>query len=304
MKFEITILGSGSALPSLSRNTTAQLVNIRENYFLVDCGEGTQLQMQKFGISPSKINHIFISHLHGDHYLGLIGFLTTQSLLGRTREMHLYANEELKPILDLHLKVADSRLNYPLHFHKLNYNNKELLYESDHVTVHSFPMKHRIPVCGFLFNEKQRELRIDKDALAIYKIPVKALAEIKKGKDFIDQNGKTIKNSLITLPPEKTYSFAFCSDTKYDKNICDYIQGVHTIFHEATFLHKDLEKAKKTFHSTAKQAALIASQAKASELIIGHFSLRYKSINSFLKEAQEDFENTRLAEDGAVIRIY
>lgn len=304
MKFEITILGSGSALPSLQRNPTSHLVNVRENYFLVDCGEATQLQMQKYKVNASKINHIFISHLHGDHYLGLIGFLTSQSLLGRTRELHLYANEELKTIIDIHLKVADSRLNYPMHFHPLQYNDKTLIMENNAVEVYSFPMKHRVPVCGFLFKEKTRELRIDKTALEIYRIPVKALADIKKGSDYIDPNGKVIPNAKITLPEEKTYAYAFCTDTKFHKKIADYIKGAHTVFHEATFLHKDLEKAKKTYHSTALQAAQIANSAEATQLIIGHFSARYKGTEAFLKEAKEEFENTTTAYDGAVITIY
>ena len=304
MKFEITILGSGSALPTLQRNTTAQLVNIRENYFLVDCGEGVQLQMQKYKIAPSKINHIFISHLHGDHYLGLMGFLTSQNLLGRTNELHLYANSRLKEIIDLQMSVSDSKFNFPFYFHSLNYENKNLIYENKSVQVYSFPMKHRIPVCGFLFQEKKRELRLNKDALKDYKVPVKMMASIKSGEDFIDEKGKHIKNEFLTLPFEKTFSYAFCTDTKYYPKITEFIKEVHTIFHEATFIEKDKDKAKKTYHSTALQAAKIAKDSLAQQLVLGHFSVRYKGTDVFLNEAKLEFENTIIANDGNIIKLY
>lgn len=304
MKFEIRILGSGSAIPTLERHASAQLVNIRENYFLVDCGEGTQLQMRRFGCAYSKINHIFISHLHGDHYLGLIGFISSMNLLGRTRDLYLYANESLKPIIDQHLQVSDTRLNFTLHFHPLNFNGKEVIMENDYVKISSFPMKHRIPCCGFLFEEKERELRISKDALRDYRIPVASIAGIKQGGDYTMPDGKIIPNKLLTLPREELYSYAYCSDTAYTPKVIAAIQGVHTLYHEATFLENLKDRAKKTFHSTAKQAAQVALESGVQNLVIGHFSLRYKSVDGFLSEAREVFPQTSIANDGDLIQLY
>lgn len=304
MKFEVYILGSGSAIPTLERGCSSQLVNLRENYLLVDCGEGTQLQMRKYKISSSKIDHIFISHLHGDHYLGLIGFISSMNLLGRTQDLFLYAHAELKTIIDQHLKVSDTRLNFRLHFIPLGYDEKTVIMENKYLRVSSFPMKHRIPTCGFLFEEKERELRLDKQSLGTYRIPVAKLADIKKGEDYITPEGKTIPNRLITLPPEPVFSYAYCSDTTYSKKVIGAIKGVHTLYHEATFLEDLKDRAKKTFHATAQQAAKVASEAGVQQLYIGHFSLRYKSTRMFEEEAREIFENTTVVNDGDIIRIY
>lgn len=304
MKFEIYILGSGSALPTLERGCTSQVVNLRENYFLVDCGEGTQLQMRKFKISASKINHIFISHLHGDHYLGLIGFISSMNLLGRTQDLYLYANERLKDIIDQHLEVADTRLNFRLHFFPLSYEGKKVIMENKYMRIYSFPMKHRIPTCGFLFEEKERELRLSKQAIADYNIPVARLAGIKKGEDYITPEGKLIKNNLMTLAPEPTYSYAFCSDTTYSKKVIEAIKGVHTLYHEATFLEDLKDRAKKTCHSTALQAAKVASEAGVHQMFMGHFSVRYKTFRDFEQQAREMFRESHVVNDGDVIRIY
>jgi ribonuclease Z len=304
MKFEITILGSGSSIPTTERNSTSQLVNIRENYMLVDCGEGTQIQLRKFKCPFSKINHIFISHLHGDHYLGLIGFISSMNLLGRKTDLYLYANEDLKPIIDQHLKVSDTRLNFKLLFNSLKYDSKHIIMENEYLKVSSFPMKHRVPTCGFLFEEKERELRIDKNALKDYKIPVAKIAGIKKGDDYITAEGKTINNELMTLPPEKTYSYAYCSDTAYSKKVIDAIKGVHTLYHESTFLEDLIDRAKKTFHSTAQQAAKVATEVDAKQLFLGHFSLRYSKISEFQKQAREIFKEAKTVNDGDIIKIY
>lgn len=304
MKFEIHILGSGSAIPTLDRGCTAQVVNLRENYFLVDCGEGTQLQMRRYKISSSKINHIFISHLHGDHYLGLIGFISSLNLLGRTQDLYLYANPDLKPILDLHMKVSDTHLNYKLHFVPLQYDEKVLLMENKYLRVFSFPMKHRVPTCGFLFEEKERELRLNKQALDHYQVPVAQMAALKKGEDFITGEGKKVANKLLTLPSEPVYSYAYCSDTAYSKKVIEAIKGVHTLYHEATFLDDLKDRAKKTMHSTALQAANVARESGAQQLFIGHFSVRYKNFDDFVTEAGAAFENIKTVNDGDVIRIY
>jgi len=304
LKFEVYILGSGSAIPSLERSCSAQVVNLRENYLLVDCGEGTQLQMRKYQINSSKINHIFISHLHGDHYLGLIGFISSMNLLGRTQDLFLYAHADLKTIIDQHLRVSDTRLNFRLHFVPLGYEEKTLIMENKYLRVFSFPMKHRIPTCGFLFEEKERELRLDKQSLATYRIPVAKLAGIKQGDDYVTPEGKVIKNRLITLPPEPVFSYAYCSDTTYSKKVIEAIKGVHTLYHEATFLEDLKDRAKKTFHSTAQQAAKVALEAGVQQLYMGHFSLRYKSVNFFEVEAREIFERATIVNDGDIIRIY
>ncbi|HLP13877.1 MAG TPA: ribonuclease Z [Flavobacteriales bacterium] len=304
MKFEITILGSGSSIPTLERGSTAQLVNLRENYFLVDCGEGTQMQMRKYKVAYSKINHIFISHLHGDHYLGLVGFLSSMSLLGRKTDLTVYANADLKPIIDQHFKISDTRLNFKLHFKALDFDQKEMIYENNYVRVFSFPTKHRVPCCGFYFEEKQRELRLDKEAIKDYKVPVAKMAAIKKGDDFVTADGKIIKNKLLTLPAEKTYSYAFASDTCYSKKVIEAVKGVDVLYHESTFLEDLIDRAKKTFHSTAKQAAKVAVETGAKELYLGHFSVRYGKVEEFAKEAREVFKNSHVVNDGDVIKIY
>ncbi|HYG50928.1 MAG TPA: ribonuclease Z [Flavobacteriales bacterium] len=304
MKFEITILGSGSSIPTLERHSTAQLVNLRENYFLLDCGEGTQIQMRRFKVPYSKINHIFISHLHGDHYLGLIGFISSMNLLGRKTDLTVYGNSELKTIIDQHLRVSGTRLNFKMHFKALNYDKKELIHENNYIRIYSFPTKHRIPCCGFLFEEKERELRLDKQALKDYKIPVAKMAGIKKGDDFVTPAGKTIKNKLLTLPKEKVYSYAFSADTCYSKKVIEAVKGVDVLYHESTFLEDLLDRAKKTFHSTAKQAAKVALEASVKKLYMGHFSVRYNKFEEFVKEAREVFKNSYVVNDGDVIKIY
>lgn len=304
MKFEITILGSGSSIPTLERGSSAQLVNFRESYFLIDCGEGTQLQMRKFNTPYSKINHIFISHLHGDHYLGLVGLISSMNLLGRTRDLYVYAAAELKTILDQHFKVSETWLNFTLHFIPLNHVEKQLIFENNYIQVFSFPTKHRIPCCGFLFVEKARELRLNKEAIKDYDIPVSKMNAIKKGEDFITAEGKKIKNKILTLPAENLYSYAYCSDTAYSKKVIEAIKDTHTIYHESTFLDNLMDRAKKTMHSTAKQAAKVAVEANVQKMFIGHFSIRYKNDKEFITEAREIFEETYAVKDGDVIKLY
>lgn len=304
MKFEVTILGCGSSTPSLLRNPAAQLINIRENYFLVDCGEGTQLQLRKYKIRFQRINHIFISHLHGDHYLGLIGFLQSLHLLGRKNELHIYANAQLEELIQLNLKVSNSSLHYPLIFHPLKYNNPEIIFEDHQVEVETVLLKHRIPCCGFIFREKQKPLAINPEKLAQYKIPVALLPGIKLGQNYITPEGKIIPNSEITFQRAKSYSYGYCSDTAYDENIIPGLKNIDVIFHESTFVNEHATRAKDTFHSTARQAAEIAKKANAGKLVLGHFSVRYKSTDKFLSEAKEEFENTELAEDGKIIKLY
>lgn len=298
MNFELTILGCSSATPTSERNPTAQVLNVLERFFLIDCGEGTQMQMRRNKIKFQRISHIFISHLHGDHYLGLMGLLSSMHLLGRKHDLHLYGNPVLKEIVDIHLKAGDTRLNYPLHFHPLTYDKSELLFEDDKVTVHTIILNHRIPCCGFLFREKPRPRHIIREKLKQYNVPVWAINNIRNGEDFITEEGKTIPNEELTNSPPPPRAYAYCSDTRYNESIIPQLEGVDLLYHEATFMQDMLPRAELTYHSTAREAATIALKAKAGQLIIGHYSARYGNLQPLLEEAKEVFANTLLAEEG------
>ncbi|MFZ5552756.1 MAG: ribonuclease Z [Bacteroidota bacterium] len=304
MKFEITILGCGSATPSLLRNPAAQVVNVQENYFLVDCGEGTQLQLRRHKFKTQRIHHIFISHLHGDHYLGLIGYLQSLHLLGRTHELHLYAHSSLKDLIDLNLKISHSTLGFPLVFHPLRYDQPEIIFENKQVEIKTVILKHRIPCCGFVFREKKKLLSINPDKIKEYGIPVAVLPSVKEGNDYITDSGQVIPNAEITLPVAKSYSYAYCSDTAWSEEVARQLDEPDVLYHESTFTEEHKDRAKETYHSTAREAADIARKCRAGKLILGHFSVRYKTTDDFLLQAKEIFENTELAEDGKVIKLY
>lgn len=304
MHFDVTILGSGSSMPSLSRGSAAQLVNVRENFFMIDCGEGTQIQLRKFSVKIQRLNHIFISHLHGDHYLGLIGLISSLHLLGRTNELNIYAHEDLRSIIDQHLKVSQTYLKYKLNFHPLKYEGKNLLFENKAVSVYSFPLKHRIPCCGFLFREKDKKLPLNKEKIKEYNIPLHYMNRLKDGEDYQSEEGFVIPNYVLTLERPKSYSYAYCSDTIYNESLVEHIQGTDVIYHESTFLNDLKDRAKETFHSTAGQAATIARMAGVNRLILGHFSVRYRNVNDFQTEAMQIFPSTEIAEDGKVFRLY
>lgn len=301
--FEITILGCSSATPTSTRNSTSQLLNISEKYFLIDCGEGTQMQLRKFKVKFSKINHIFISHLHGDHFFGLVGLLSSFHLLGRTNEMHVYGAAGLKDIIELQFKFSDTALKYPLVFHPTNPIEHEVLYEDNKIIIESFPLYHRIPCTGFVFREKKALLGVIKKKIEEYKIPIADIPKIKVGEDFITAEGVKVKNEELTHRPPDPRSYAFCSDTAYNEKIIPHIQGVNMLYHEATFMDNLRQRAKQTFHSTTVQAATIAQKAEVGQLILGHYSARYKDVEPLRTEAKTVFENTELAEDGKVIRI-
>jgi len=303
MRFELTVLGSNSAIPTLERNPSSQVLNINERLFLIDCAEGTQLQLRKFHIKFQKINHIFISHLHGDHYFGLIGLLFSFHLLGREKDLHLYGPEKLLPIIKLQLDASDSKLLFPLKFHSLKEGVQDLIFDDGLISVTSFPLKHSIPTWGFLFKEKKRERNIRKDMLDGLEIPVEEFKKIKNGADFTDKNGKTYLNEDLTTPPPKERSFAYCSDTSYYEEIIDYIQGVDLLYHEATFMEDMAQLAAEKFHVTAKEAASIASKSMAGKLILGHFSARYDDLNPLLREAREVFPESYLGEDGMTFEV-
>ena len=294
--FKLLILGSASASPTLKRNPTSQLLNINEQYFLIDCGEGTQSRLREHKIKFQRLHHIFISHLHGDHYLGLLGLLQTMHLLGRTADLHLYAPVALKELIDLHLKYSRSSLRYELIFHPTQTEEPKIIFENDHVEVSTIVLNHRIPCTGFLFKEKPKPRKINPVAIRSHNIPKYAMNQLKKGEDFVCyETQKVIKNEVLTLKPSKSFSYAFCSDTKYFEEIIPQIAQVDLLYHEATFMEKDAKRASETYHSTAKQAARIALKAKANLLIIGHFSNRYQELDELLFEAKTVFENTQLA---------
>ena len=303
MSFEITILGCGSASPTSFRNPSAQVVQVQERLFLIDCGEGTQVQIRRNKIRMQKINHIFISHLHGDHYFGLVGLLSTFHLLGRDKELHVYGPEDLKNIIYTQLKASKTYLKYELHFHPLNFDTKQLLFEDKRVEVYSFPMRHSIDVCGFLVQEKVKPRKINRKAVDAFEVPLYELNNIKEGAAYIMDDGGIVDNSKLTFDPNPSISYAYCSDTSYYPSIAESIQNVSLLYHEATFA-KDLGKlAKQTRHSTAEQAALIAKEANAKQLLIGHYSARYIDLNVLLDEAKEVFVNTLLASDGMKISL-
>lgn len=301
--FELLILGSSAATPTVNRNPTSQLLNISERYFLIDCGEGTQMQLRKFKARFQSINHVFISHLHGDHFYGLPGFLASMHLLGRKNELIIYGPKELEEIISMVHKHSDTYLNYPIKFVYTQNTTKQLLFEDDKVEVYSFPLKHRIATTGFLFKEKPLPRNIDKYKLEKLNVSFAEIHKLKQGQDAIDNNGNVIKNSHLTIDPPKQRSYAFCSDTKFFEELANDIKDVDLLYHESTFLEDKLDRAKLTFHSTAKQAAQMATLAKAEKLILGHFSARYGHLQEFVNEAQSVFNNTELAIEGSVFTV-
>jgi ribonuclease Z len=301
--FELTVLGSGSATPSLLRNPSAQLLNAAGHYFLIDCGEGTQVQLRRNSLKLQRIECILISHLHGDHYFGLMGLLQTMHLLGRQAKVTLICPPELKEIIDLQNKHSETGLTFPLEYVFTDVKGEKKVYEDNNLEIFSFPLNHRIKCTGFTFKEKLGMRKIIKEQLQKQKISVAEIHNLRLGLDVQDMDGRLIKNEDITLAPPAPRSFAYCSDTIHDENIIPYVKQVNLLYHEATFLESEADRAKKTFHTTARQAASIAKMAEAKQLLIGHFSARYGDITPFLQEATGIFENTLLAEEGKVYKI-
>lgn len=298
MIFELTVLGTSSASPSKNRQPAAQILNINEHLFLIDCGEGTQVQLKRFKIRFHRITHIFISHLHGDHYLGLLGLILSMHLEGRKNELHLYAPSGLEEIINLQLKYAEATLRYPLIFHPLASNKTELIMQNDFLNVHTIPLEHRIPCNGFLFREKTKNRKLLTDKIKFYNIPVSEFESIKNGNDFVDVKGNRIHNDELTTAAFKPRSFAYCSDTAYNENILPVIDNIDMLYHEATFMHDMLERAKETYHSTTIQAGTIALKANVKKLIIGHFSARYSDLLPLLEETKTVFPEAYLAIEG------
>jgi len=295
---KLTILGCYAATPRTFTNPTSQVLEIRNRIFLIDCGEGTQVQLRKNKIRFSKINHIFISHLHGDHFFGLIGLISTFALLNRTTDLHIYGPKGIQEIINLQLRLSNSCTKYGLFFHELQSKDSEVIFEDDKVIVTTIPLKHRVYTNGFLFQEKIRERKLDLNAVQNYEIDKCYYRNIKNGKDITLEDGRIIENYKLTFDPEPPLSYAFCSDTVYDECIIPYIKRATVLYHESTFLDSEKALARKTMHSTAKEAATIALKANVKNLILGHYSTRYESIDLFKEQAETIFTNILLADDG------
>lgn len=295
---KLTVLGCYAATPRTFTNPTSQVLEIKNRLFLIDCGEGTQVQLRKNKVKFSKINHIFISHLHGDHLYGLIGLISTFTLLGRTTDLHIYGPVGIKEIIMLQMRLTDSWINYKLHFTELSSKTSELIYEDDKVSVSTIPLKHRIYTNGFLFREKVDKRKLNVDAVKKFNIDTCYYQNIKNGKDITLDDGRLIKNEQLTYDPVAPLSYAFCSDTAYSEEILPIIANVDVLYHESTFLQSEELLAKKTKHSTAMEAATIALKANVKQLILGHYSTRYENITLFKDEAKTIFNKVQLGDDG------
>ena len=297
------MLGCGSALPTVKHNGSGMVVNIREKYFLVDCAEGTQVELRRNRIHLNRLFTVFISHLHGDHCFGLMGLISTLGLLGRTAPLHVYGPQDIdtlfQPLIDYHC----NGMTYEVVFHPIDTHQNICIFEDRSLQVFSIPLKHRIRCCGYYFKEKELSRHILKDAIEKYAIPISQINNVKAGLDFVMPNGDVIKNELITTPPTPARSFAYCSDTVFRPEIAEMMKGVNLLYHEATFAESEKQLCSKVYHSTAKQAAEIAQLAGAKRLMLGHYSSRYDDESILLKEASEVFENTILAKEGLVVTV-
>lgn len=298
MTFKVTILGSSSAIPTVSRYPTAHVVNLHERFFLIDCGEGTQIRLKKYKFSYARIQHIFISHLHGDHYFGLIGLISTRNLLAIGTDLHIYAHSDLKSLIQPMLDYMKQEMQFKIVFHPLNFKRSELLYSDNYADIYSFPLQHSLPVCGFLFKEKAPMPKLIKSKIEKLNIPLIARQAIKEGNGYMADDGTFYTTEDLTTPPPKSRSYAFCTDTLPQPEAMEFIKGVNLLYHEATFLSEHAKWSAQTYHSTARQAAEMALLAEADQLIIGHLSNRYRNVENFEREAREVFPNTTLAEEG------
>ncbi|MBC8591879.1 ribonuclease Z [Oscillospiraceae bacterium N12] len=302
-KFELHILGCGSALPTTRHFATSQVVNLREKLFMIDCGEGAQMQLRKSRLKFSRLNHVFISHLHGDHCFGLLGLISTFGLLGRTAELHIHSPKGMEELFAPMLDFFCKNMSYKVTFHEFETQQPVVVYEDRSMTVTTIPLRHRIPCCGFLFEEKQCPNHIIREMIDFYQVPVYELNRIKNGEDFVTPEGDVIPNSRLTRPSDPPRKYAYCSDTIYLKKIAEQIRGVDLLFHEATFAQSEKARAKATFHTTAAQAAQLALDAQVKRLVIGHFSARYEEEQVLLKEAASVFPQTVLAKENLCITL-
>ena len=301
--FKVRILGCGSALPTLRHSASSQIVEVRDKFFMVDCGEGTQVQLRKTRVHFNKVQAIFISHLHGDHCFGLIGLISTFGMLGRTAPLHIYAPEDLEPILKLQMDFFCKGLEYEVCFHRVDTTLPHIVYEDKSITVKSIPLNHRIACCGYMFTEKRTLPHIRRDMIDFYNIPECYRNNIKNGADWTTPEGDVIPNSRLTLPAGKPRSYAYCSDTKYIPDLYQLLENVDLLYHEATYKSEDESRAALYYHSTARQAATIALKAQVKKLLLGHFSARYDDERELLAEATSVFPNTFLANEMAVFDV-
>ena len=301
MKFEVTILGSSSATPVYNRNPSAQLLNCNEKYYLIDCGEGTQQQLTKYNLKATRIDHIFISHLHGDHYFGLIGLLSSLHLNGRTKPMQIFAPKPLLEILEIQFKYSDTHLRYPIEFTPIEADESRQIFENQDLVVKTIILNHRIPTTGFIFEQKPRQRKLIKEKTD--EISIAYYAALKKGIDVEQPDGTILKSVDYTTSADAPRTYAYCSDTMYDERYFETIKGCYTLYHEATFMHELLDRANETHHTTARQAGEIARDNGINKLLIGHFSSRYKTLQLLLEEAQSIFANTDLAVEGRTFQL-
>ena len=301
--FRVHILGCGSALPTLRHFPSSQVVEVREKLFMVDCGEGAQMQLRRCHVRFTKVGHVFISHMHGDHCFGLIGMISTFGLLGRTATLHIHANELLGDMIKRQMDLFCHDLGYEVEFHPIDATRREVIYEDRSLTVETIPLVHRLPTCGFLFREKPLLPHIRREKIDFYGIPTSQIQNIKNGADWIMEDGTVIPNSQLVTPADEPRSYAYCSDTRYMPELHLQLKGVTTLYHESTYGEDNLQMAQKYNHSTARQAALVARDAEVGQLILGHYSSRYEDENILLEEAREVFENVRLANEMDVIDV-
>ncbi|MNK50403.1 Ribonuclease BN [compost metagenome] len=301
MKFEVTILGSSSATPVFNRNPSAQLLNCNEKCYLIDCGEGTQQQLAKFNLKAARIDYIFISHLHGDHYFGLIGLLSSLHLNGRIKPMQIFGPKPLLEILEIQFKYSDTVLRYPIEFFPIEADEPKQIFENSDLIVKTIVLNHRIPTTGFLFQQKKRQRKLIKDKAE--KVPMAYYTALKKGIDVELPNGEILRSEDYTVAADPPRAYAYCSDTLFDESYFPTIMGCDTLYHEATFMHDLLDRARETHHTTAQQAAEVANIIGAKKLLIGHFSSRYKTLQMLFEEAQAGFENTELAVEGRTFQL-
>jgi ribonuclease Z len=303
MSFSITILGCSSAIPTVDRNPSGQVINFKDRLYLIDCAEGTQLQLRRYMSRVQRLQAIFISHLHGDHFFGLVGLVSTLNLLGRKKDIHVYGPEGLEEIVMLQLAYSQTQLNYPLFFHKTTPGKSEIICEEDDLEVVSFPLDHRISTHGFVFREKKVLPKIRKEVVFSEAIPYTEYQRIKEGDDYVMTDGTILSNESLTIPSPPPRAYAYCSDTRYTESIIPYIKDIDLLYHEATFLKELAEQAELKFHSTAEQAATIAKLANVKKLLIGHYSARYDEPEKLLEEATQVFKETYLSFDGLTIDI-
>lgn len=301
--FKVHILGCGSALPTLQHNASSQIVELREKLFMIDCGEGTQIQLRRSRIHFSKIIAVFISHLHGDHCFGLPGMISTFGMTGRTAPLHIYAPAAFEPILDQTLSFFCQGLEFKVVFHAVDTTQNKVVYEDRSLTVETIPLQHRIDCCGYLFREKPILPHIRRDMIDFYKIPISQINNIKAGADWVTAEGEVIANSWLTTPAEPARSYAYCSDTRYIKTLHELVKGVSTLYHESTYSAEDAERARLYWHSTSQDAAKVARDASVGKLLLGHFSARYNNESQLLEEAKEIFPNSYLTCEGATFDI-